>query len=79
MPFSKEPPEQGDTPKLAEGESRGFEFNWKFLRHPTKLCWGRLYKKAEDKEFMVGNSHEGQGEGHEAYQRLVSVKFEGVT
>lgn len=53
MPFSKEPPKQGDTPDLAEGESRGFESNWKFLRHPTKLCWGRLCNEAEDKKFTA--------------------------
>lgn len=53
MPFSKKPPKQGDTLDLAEGESRGFESNWKFLRHPTKLCWGRLCNEAEDKKFTA--------------------------
>lgn len=56
MPFSKEPPRQGDTPNLAEGESRGFESNWKFLRHPTKLCCGKLCKEAENKKVTVRNS-----------------------
>jgi hypothetical protein len=52
MPFSKEPPKQGDTPKLSEGESKGFRSSLKFFRHPTKLFWGRLCNEKEEKESL---------------------------
>lgn len=74
MPFSKEPLEQGDTPNLAEGDPRGFEFNWKFFRHPKKLCWGRLCNEAEDKKFMACAFQKSRGEGVD--QRLWALKFE---